>query len=85
MSFSRLDLAYKVADLSAIRPIVGGLLANPVPHLLSSSWTLFSDYPYLLPALAAGLSAIIAAWMSISILPEVCHHNPLQSNRRNGS
>ncbi|XAO26623.1 hypothetical protein I312_105461 [Cryptococcus bacillisporus CA1280] len=51
-------------------PLVGGLLANPVPHLLPASWTLFSDYPYLLPALAAGLSAIIAAWMSISILPE---------------
>ncbi|OXG20565.1 hypothetical protein C366_02100 [Cryptococcus neoformans Tu401-1] len=51
-------------------PLVGGLLANPVPRLLPYSWTLFSHYPYLLPAFATGLSAIIAACLSISILPE---------------
>ena len=71
VSFSRLHLGYGLAQLCAIRPLVGGLLANPVPRLLPYSWTLFSHYPYLLPAFATGLSAIIAACLSISILPEV--------------
>lgn len=71
VSSSRFRRSNGFAQSNVIRPLVGGLLANPVPRLLPSSWTLFSDYPYLLPAFVTGLSATIAAWMSISILPEV--------------
>ncbi|WVQ76195.1 hypothetical protein IAR50_005857 [Cryptococcus sp. DSM 104548] len=53
-----------------VAPLVGGFLAKPVPRFFPESWTLFTNLPYLLPAVAAALSAVIAAWLSISILPE---------------
>ncbi|WVR03616.1 hypothetical protein IAU60_000608 [Kwoniella sp. DSM 27419] len=53
-----------------LAPVLGGFLANPVPRLLSPSWTLFDVHPYLLPALLTGASAIIAGILSIMLLPE---------------
>ncbi|KAK8845553.1 hypothetical protein IAR55_006268 [Kwoniella newhampshirensis] len=51
-------------------PIVGGFLAKPVPRILSPSWTMFSDYPYLLPALFTGITAIAGGIVCILLLPE---------------
>ncbi|OCF44118.1 hypothetical protein I317_02072 [Kwoniella heveanensis CBS 569] len=53
-----------------LAPVLGGFLANPVPRLLSPSWTLFVKYPYLPPALLTGSTAIISGILSIMFLPE---------------
>ncbi|WVF66037.1 hypothetical protein IAT40_000775 [Kwoniella sp. CBS 6097] len=53
-----------------LAPVLGGYLANPVPRLLSPSWTLFVKYPYLPPALLTGSSAILSGILSIMFLPE---------------
>ncbi|WRT63848.1 uncharacterized protein IL334_000773 [Kwoniella shivajii] len=51
-------------------PLLGGFLAKPSGRILPASWTLFTDYPYLLPALFTGGSAAISAILCIFLLPE---------------
>ncbi|ODN96307.1 hypothetical protein I350_08329 [Cryptococcus amylolentus CBS 6273] len=65
-----------------------GFLAKPVPRLFPESWTLLVNLPYLLPAIAAALSAVIAAWLSILLLPEtldrVKYNESQQTKRETG-
>ncbi|WVQ80872.1 hypothetical protein IAT38_002979 [Cryptococcus sp. DSM 104549] len=63
-------------------PLIGGFLARPVPRLLPSTWTLFANFPYLLPALATGASAVIAAGLSVALLPETLPKEKHVSKRR---
>lgn len=58
-------------DADPRRPLVGGFLANPVPRLLPPSWTLFEQYPYLLPAIVSGSTGIIAFISGLFLTPEV--------------
>ncbi|GFZ52020.1 hypothetical protein JCM24511_09792 [Saitozyma sp. JCM 24511] len=51
-------------------PLVGGFLANPVPRLLPPSWTLFEQYPYLLPAIVSGSTGILAFISGLFLTPE---------------
>ncbi|WWC85817.1 uncharacterized protein L201_000684 [Kwoniella dendrophila CBS 6074] len=53
-----------------LAPVLGGFLAHPAGRILPESWTLFVDYPYLLPSLVTGASAIGAAILSLILLPE---------------
>ncbi|CAD6578555.1 MAG: hypothetical protein TREMPRED_002215 [Tremellales sp. Tagirdzhanova-0007] len=63
-----------------IGPLIGGFLANPVPRLLSPSFTLFDRYPYLLPALVTGSTSVIAAVTATVFLPETLP-SPLRRSR----
>jgi MFS family permease len=54
-----------------IAPLVGGFLSRPVPRLLSESWTLFADWPYLLPSLVTAVVGGIASFLAYLWLPEV--------------
>jgi hypothetical protein len=37
---------------------------------MPSAWTLFVDWPYLLPSIVAGFSGLLAAWSAYMYLPE---------------
>jgi hypothetical protein len=56
---------------TTLAPLVGGLLAKPVPRLLPPSYTLFLEYPYLLPALVAAASVMLAFVTCLLFLQEV--------------
>ena len=56
-------------------PLIGGFLANPIPRLLPPSYTLFSQHPYLLPAVVTGSTGVIAVITAIIFLSEVIFHS----------
>lgn len=55
------------------RPAVGGTFANPVPRLLSPSFSLFVNYPYLLPSLIFGLCGFVSFGIGLAYIPEVSY------------
>ena len=52
------------------RPLIGGYLAEPVPRILPTSFSLFVEYPYALPALVVALCGIIATILAVVLLTE---------------
>lgn len=58
-----------------LAPLIGGFLANPIPRLLPPSYTLFSQHPYLLPAVVTGSTGVIAVITAIIFLSEVIFHS----------
>ncbi|WWC58113.1 uncharacterized protein I303_100648 [Kwoniella dejecticola CBS 10117] len=65
-----------------LAPVLGGFLANPAGRIVPSSWSLFVDYPYLLPSIVTGLSAIIAGILSIILLPETLQRSKGDTSQR---
>ncbi|KAG8902164.1 hypothetical protein FRB99_004801 [Tulasnella sp. 403] len=61
-AFSFLPLSWSVGSIVA--PILGGFLARPADQYpgIFGSWTLFVDFPYLLPCLA-GASITMLGWL----------------------
>ena len=53
------------------RPVIGGTFANPVPTILSEKWTLFIEYPYLLPSFVTGFFSLIVVILAAKHVPEV--------------
>ena len=65
--------------------MIGGSLSNPVPRLLGPGWTLFEQYPYLLPSIIAGSSGLLAWALGVSLVPEVSEKTHLGLGKSRGS
>ena len=61
--------------------MIGGSLSNPVPRLLGPGWTLFVNYPYLLPSIIAGSSGLLSFALGLALVPEV---RPLTADLHGG-
>ena len=66
------------------RPLVGGLLANPVPRLFPSSFQLFVRYPYLLPAMVVSVITGMAAVSATVFLTETLTRHPTSKGSKSG-
>ncbi|WWC66835.1 uncharacterized protein I206_100742 [Kwoniella pini CBS 10737] len=63
-----------------IAPVLGGFLAKPSGRILPASWSLFVNYPYLLPSLMTGCGAIFAGILCMILLPETLQRSKMDNS-----